>query len=58
MPLLFLWQKSIVEDVKFTYIMMDFCPCCGIQLRLKPSNREGKEILRKKKVGNVQMLNK
>ncbi|MFL6441668.1 MAG: hypothetical protein ACJ702_06900 [Nitrososphaeraceae archaeon] len=23
-----------------------FCPCCGMQLRLTPSNREGKEKLR------------
>jgi hypothetical protein len=26
-----------------------FCPCCGMQLRLTPSSRECKEILRKRK---------
>jgi predicted amidophosphoribosyltransferase len=31
-----------------------FCPCCGMQLRLTPSSRRCKEILRKRKaiVGN------
>ncbi|MFL6462560.1 MAG: hypothetical protein ACJ71J_16725 [Nitrososphaeraceae archaeon] len=26
-----------------------FCPCCGMQLRLTPSNREGKERLRQQR---------
>jgi predicted amidophosphoribosyltransferase len=26
-----------------------FCPCCGMQLRLTPSSRRCKEILRKRK---------
>ncbi|MFL6407346.1 MAG: hypothetical protein ACJ71F_09790 [Nitrososphaeraceae archaeon] len=25
-----------------------FCPCCGMQLRLTPSNREGKDRLTRK----------
>lgn len=26
-----------------------FCPCCGMQLRLTPSNKEGKERIRQRK---------
>jgi transcription initiation factor IIE alpha subunit len=26
-----------------------FCPCCGMQLRLTPSSRECKEVLRKRR---------
>jgi hypothetical protein len=28
-----------------------FCPCCGMQLRLTPSNKEGKERLRRQRRG-------
>jgi hypothetical protein len=33
-----------------------FCPCCGMQLRLTPSDRKHKEILRKRKVINAKIL--
>ncbi|MFL6435096.1 MAG: hypothetical protein ACJ71O_15340 [Nitrososphaeraceae archaeon] len=26
-----------------------FCPCCGMQLTLTPSNREGKDRLRRER---------
>jgi hypothetical protein len=26
-----------------------FCPCCGMQLRITPSNREGKDRLRQER---------
>ncbi|MFL6376977.1 MAG: hypothetical protein ACJ72R_05900 [Nitrososphaeraceae archaeon] len=33
------------------YIYNDgmFCPCCGMQLRLTPSNKEGKDRLRRER---------
>jgi hypothetical protein len=31
-----------------------FCPCYGIQLRLTPSSRRCKEILRKRKVIDIK----
>jgi predicted amidophosphoribosyltransferase len=30
-----------------------FCPCCGMQLRLTPSSRACKEILRKRKASRI-----
>ena len=33
-----------------------FCPCCGMQLRLTPSSRECKEILRRRKAVNAEMV--
>jgi hypothetical protein len=33
-----------------------FCPCCGMQLRLTPSSRECKEILRKRKDKGIEVL--
>jgi hypothetical protein len=33
-----------------------FCPCCGMQLRLTPSSRRCKEILRKRKAVNSEMV--
>jgi hypothetical protein len=33
-----------------------FCPCCGMQLRLTPSNRECKEILRKRKASRIETI--
>ena len=42
--------RNIVEDARFTYYNESmFCPCCGMQLRLTPSNREGKERLRQQR---------
>jgi hypothetical protein len=41
--------RNIVEGVRFICTMGLFCPCCGMQLRLTPSSRECKEILRKRK---------
>jgi hypothetical protein len=32
-----------------------FCPCCGMQLRLTPSSRECKELLRKRKASKIEM---
>jgi hypothetical protein len=38
-----------------------FCPCCGMQLRLTPSNTEGKERLTAKKriieIRNLGIIN-
>jgi predicted amidophosphoribosyltransferase len=33
-----------------------FCPCCGMQLRLTPSSRECKEILRKRKASRIEKV--
>jgi hypothetical protein len=33
-----------------------FCPCCGMQLRLTPSSRRCKEILRKRKAKAIEVL--
>jgi predicted amidophosphoribosyltransferase len=33
-----------------------FCPCCGMQLRLTPSSRECKEILRKRKASRIETI--
>ena len=30
-----------------------FCPCCGMQLRLTPTSRECKEILRKRRTSHI-----
>jgi uncharacterized paraquat-inducible protein A len=35
-----------------------FCPCCGMQLRLTPSNKEGKERLRQERRILVKMTKK
>ncbi|MFL6324160.1 MAG: hypothetical protein ACJ71K_11090 [Nitrososphaeraceae archaeon] len=36
-------------EVYLYYNESMFCPCCGMQLRLTPSNREGKERLRQQR---------
>jgi hypothetical protein len=41
--------RNTVEDEVYLYHDGLFCPCCGMQLRLTPSSRECKEILRKRK---------
>jgi SMC interacting uncharacterized protein involved in chromosome segregation len=33
-----------------------FCPCCGMQLRLTPSSRRCKEILRKRKASQIETV--
>ena len=33
-----------------------FCPYCGMQLRLSPSSRECKEILRKRKASRIETV--
>jgi rRNA maturation endonuclease Nob1 len=40
------------------YIHQDglFCPCCGMQLRLTPSSRRCKEILRRRKASRIQTI--
>jgi uncharacterized Zn finger protein (UPF0148 family) len=43
-------------DVYMYYNEGMFCPCCGMQLRITPSNREGKETLRQEKIRQVGKL--
>jgi hypothetical protein len=49
---LFSLRRNTVEDVKFTYMYYNnegmFCPS-GMQLRLTPCNREGKDRLRQER---------
>jgi hypothetical protein len=44
-----LGQKYCRRCEVYMYNQSAFCPCCGIQLRLTPSSRKCKEILRKRK---------
>jgi hypothetical protein len=44
-----LGQKYCRRCEVYMYNDSMFCPCCGMQLRLTPSSRRCKEILRKKK---------
>jgi hypothetical protein len=36
-------ERDIAEDVMFLFIDKKFCQCCGMQLRLTPSEGEYKE---------------
>jgi rRNA maturation endonuclease Nob1 len=45
-----LGQKYCRRCEVYMYSESAFCPCCGMQLRLTPSNRKHKEILRKRKL--------
>jgi predicted amidophosphoribosyltransferase len=44
-----LGQKYCRRCEVYMYNDNMFCPCCGMQLRLTPSSRRCKEILRKRK---------
>src|SRR5919108_1533459 len=44
-----LGQKYCRRCEVYMYYDSMFCPCCGMQLRLTPSSRRCKEILRKRK---------
>ncbi|MFL6316974.1 MAG: hypothetical protein ACJ73C_09600 [Nitrososphaeraceae archaeon] len=44
-----LGQKYCRRCEVYIYHEGTFCPCCGMQLRLKRSSRRCKEILRKRK---------
>jgi hypothetical protein len=44
-----LGQKYCRRCEVYMYNNSMFCPCCGMQLRLSPSSREYKEILRERK---------
>jgi hypothetical protein len=43
-------QKYCRRCEVYMYNDSMFCPCCGMQLRLTPSSRKCKEILRKRKL--------
>jgi hypothetical protein len=40
-------ERDIAEDVMFLFIDKKFCQCCGMQLRLTPSEGEYKEEMGK-----------
>jgi hypothetical protein len=45
-----LGQKYCRRCEVYMYNNGMFCPCCGMQLRLTPSDKKHKEILRKRKL--------
>jgi hypothetical protein len=51
-----LGQKYCRRCEVYMYNDSMFCPCCGMQLRLTPSSRKCKEILRKRKAVNAEMV--
>src|ERR671939_979679 len=51
-----LGQKHCRRCEVYMYNDSMFCPCCGMQLRLTPSSRRCKEILRKKKTRHMEMV--
>jgi len=38
--------RNTVEGVKFIITTMVFCPCCGMALRMSPTNKRDRERLR------------
>jgi rRNA maturation endonuclease Nob1 len=40
----------------YMYSESAFCPCCGMQLRLTPSDRKHKEILRMRMASRIQTI--
>jgi hypothetical protein len=48
--------KNTAEGEVYMYHDVLFCPCCGMQLTLSPSSRECKEILRKRKCIDAEMV--
>ena len=44
-----LGQKYCRRCEVYMYNDSMFCPCCGMQLRITPSSRRCKEVLRKRK---------
>ncbi|MFL6462048.1 MAG: hypothetical protein ACJ71J_14100, partial [Nitrososphaeraceae archaeon] len=51
-----LGQKYCRRCEVYMYNKSAFCPCCGMQLRLKPCSRICKEILRKRNSRHMEML--
>jgi predicted amidophosphoribosyltransferase len=51
-----LGQKYCRRCEVYMYNDNMFCPCCGMQLRLTPSSRRCKEILRKRKTSTKGQL--
>ncbi len=49
-----LGQKYCRRCEVYMYNDSMFCPCCGMQLRLTPSSKRCKEILRKRKAINAK----
>jgi hypothetical protein len=51
-----LGQKYCRRCKVYMYNKSSFCPCCGMQLRLKPCSRICKEILRKRNSRDMEMV--
>jgi predicted amidophosphoribosyltransferase len=51
-----LGQKYCRRCEVYIYNSGVFCPCCGMQLRLTPSSRKCKEVLRKRKATLVETI--
>jgi hypothetical protein len=49
----FAGKKYCRSSEVYLYNKGIFCPCCGMQLRLTPSNKEGKERLRQ---GSIEFV--